>query len=91
MQRMVAQATTMRWGRFQVRPKGEHMAFYELTPAYGRDYKNKAEVTAAFNAGKDFEGDYQLGFGLVNKEQLPAGSTVMLRYKRNTMVTSVKV
>ena len=67
------------------------MAFYELTPAYGRDYKNKAEVTAAFNAGKDFEGGYQLGFSLVNKEQLPAGSTVMLRYKRNTMVTSVKV
>jgi len=67
------------------------MTFYELTPAYGRDYKNKAEVTAAFNAGKDFEGDYQLGFSLVNKEQLPAGSTVMLRYKRNTMVTSIKI
>ena len=64
--------------------------FYELTPAYGRDYKTKAEVIAAFNAEKDFEGDYQLGFNLVNKQQLPKGATVFLRYKRNTMVTSVK-
>lgn len=25
-----------------------------LTPAYGRDYKSKAEVVAAFNEDKDF-------------------------------------
>jgi hypothetical protein len=25
-----------------------------LIPAYGRDYKNKAEVLTAYNAGKDF-------------------------------------
>ena len=68
------------------------MAYYELTPAYGRDdYKTGKEVKAAFDAGKDFEGDYQLGFSLVNKPQIPIGSTVLLRYKRNTQVTSVKV
>ena len=67
------------------------MMFYELTPAYGRDYKTKKEVTEAFNAGKDFEGDYQLGFKLVNKPQLPKGATVILRYKRNMMTTSVKL
>lgn len=64
---------------------------YELTPAYGRDYKKKQEVIDAFNAEKDFEGDYQLGFGLVNKQQIPKGSTVMLRYKKNTAVTVVKI
>ena len=67
------------------------MAFFELTPAYGRDYKTKAEVVAAFNEGKDFEGDYNLGFKLVNKEQLPAGSTVILRYKGNRQTASVKL
>jgi hypothetical protein len=30
--------------------------FYELTPAYGRDYKTKAEVIKAWEDGKDFEG-----------------------------------
>jgi hypothetical protein len=68
--------------------------YYELTPAYGRDYKSRSEVVAAFNEGKDFDGDYQLGFKLVNKPQLMSiGSghgTAMLRYKRNTMVTPVK-
>lgn len=67
------------------------MAFYELTPAYGRDYKTKAEVVAAFNEGKDFEGGYNLGFRLVNKPQLPDGATVILRYKGNRMTASVKV
>lgn len=67
------------------------MAFYELSPAYGRDYKTKAEVVAAFNEGKDFEGDFSLGFKLVNKPQLPAGSTVILRYKNNRNTASVKI
>jgi hypothetical protein len=65
--------------------------FYELTPAYGRDYKSAKEVKAAFESGKDFLGDYQLDFALVNKAQLPVGSTVLLRYKRNTQVTTLKV
>jgi len=32
------------------------MALYavNLVPAYGRDYKTEAEVTTAWNAGKDF-------------------------------------
>lgn len=28
--------------------------FIEAVPAYGRDYKNKAEVTEAWVTGKDF-------------------------------------
>lgn len=65
--------------------------YFELTPAYGRDYSKKADVITAFNEGKDFEGDYQLGFKLVNKSQLPKGATVNLRYKRNTQVAVAKV
>lgn len=64
--------------------------FFELTPAYGRDYKTKAEVIAAWKADKDFEGDYQLGFKPVNRQDIPKPCSVMLRYKRNTMVAMVK-
>lgn len=67
------------------------MPFLELTPVYGRDYKKKAEVIAAFNEGKDFEGGYSIGFKLINKPQIAAGTTVLLRYKGNTRVASVKV
>lgn len=65
--------------------------YYELTPAYGKDYKTKAEVTQAWKDGKDFQGDFQLGFKPVNVKDIPKPCTVMLRYKRNTMVTSVQV
>lgn len=65
--------------------------FFELTPAYGRDYKTAKAVKEDFAANKDFRGDYQMGFALVNRDQIPAGATVLLRYKRNTAVTSVKV
>lgn len=65
--------------------------YYELTPAYGRDYKTKAEVVAAWEAGKDFNGDYQLGFKLVNKQDVPKPCTVNLRYKGNRNVAVVKV
>jgi hypothetical protein len=65
--------------------------YYELTPAYGRDYRTSKEVKAAFQAGKDFQGDYQLGYGYVNKPQLPLGAKVVLRFKGNTMTALDKV
>lgn len=64
---------------------------YELQPAYGRDYKTKAEVIAAFNAGKDFEGDYSMGFRKCSKRDFKEGDTVLLRYKRCQNVAVVKV
>ena len=71
------------------------MMYFELAPAYGRDYKTKAEVTAAWNAGKDFEGDFQLGFKPVNKADLERDwkgkATVNLRYKQCRQVAVVKV
>ena len=65
--------------------------YYELTPAYGRDYKSGKEVKAAFDVGKEFQGDYSLGFRLVNKSQIPVGATVLLRYKALRSVASHKV
>lgn len=62
------------------------MKHYELTPAYGRDYKTKAQVVAAWEAYHDFEGDYQLKFQIVNKEDIPKPCTVNLRYKGNRNV-----
>ncbi len=65
--------------------------YYELTPAYGRDYKSKTEVMAAWYTGKNFQGDYQLGFKPVNLEDIPKPCTVNLRYKGNRSVAVVKV
>ena len=65
--------------------------FYELQPAYGRDYKTAKEVTDAFNNNRDFVGDFQLGFSFVNKEQLEKPYTVILRYSTNMKVASVSV
>ena len=67
------------------------MSYYELTPAYGRDYKSAGEAKAAFDSGQDFLGDFQVGFKPINKPQIEIGSTVLLRYKRNTAVASVKI
>lgn len=68
------------------------MAYYELTPAYGRDYKTKQEVIAAFENGKDFEGDYQLGFKPVNIDDIrPLGGTVNLRYSNTRKVAVYRI
>lgn len=67
------------------------MASYELSPAYGRDYKSAKEVKQAWAEGQDFQGDYQLGFGYVNIESLPKPASVMLRYKHNMSVVCVNV
>ena len=59
-----------------------------LVPAYGRDYKSAKDVKADWEANKDFQvnitGQY------VNKEQVPKGETVTIRYKRLTECVLVK-
>jgi hypothetical protein len=71
------------------------MLYFELSPAYGRDYKTKAEVINAFVCDCDFQGDYQLGFQTCNRADLlakhPKGFTVNLRYKANRSVAVHKV
>ena len=65
--------------------------YYELRPAYGRDYKSKAEVIAAFKEGKDFSGDYQMGFQYCSITDFKPGDHVLLRYKNSRAVTDYKV
>ncbi len=65
--------------------------YYELIPAYGRDYKTAKEVKAAFEDGKDFVGDYNLRFALCNIDAFKPGDTVNLRYKKNRSVIPYKV
>lgn len=63
----------------------------ECVPAYGRDYKTKAEVLAAFEAGKDFQ-IAELGYGgrYVNKEDKPAGTPLCVRYDQLRKVVVIK-
>jgi hypothetical protein len=65
--------------------------YYELTPAYGRDYKNAAAVKADWESDKDFKGDFQLGFATVNRADIPKPCTVILRYDRDRKLTTIKV
>lgn len=65
--------------------------YYELSPAYGRDYAKASEVVEAFNQGQDFVGDYNLGFQYVSRRDLPEGSSVVLRYGKLRKVTTAKV
>jgi hypothetical protein len=65
-----------------------------LTPAYGRDYKSKADVMKDFESDKDFEvndvtaqGQYTNRAGLVAMKV----RSVTIRYARLTRVAVVKV
>lgn len=67
------------------------MTYYELTPAYGQDYRSAKDAHAGWEAGNDWVGDYALGFQYVNKDDIPKPCTVNLRYSHNTKVVPVKV
>ena len=72
-------------------------SYVEVTPAYGRDYKSKAEVVAAWEAGKDFilqDMSSPYDGKPINKQDaagIPGLRAVNLRYKKNTQVAVVKV
>lgn len=61
-----------------------------IVPAYGRDYKNKKDLIADFNANKDFQtpsGSY------INKSQILEMnmSTIQVRYSNNRKTTVIDV
>lgn len=69
------------------------MAYITLTPAYGRDYKNKKEVLADWHNNKDFlitdmsdpyDGSY------MNKEQAKKGNTYNIRYNKLRSILPIK-
>jgi hypothetical protein len=63
-----------------------------LLPAYGRDYKRKADIASDLNNNKDF---YISGISpaLINKEQLISEGikSVVVRYSNQRKVTSLKL
>ncbi len=64
---------------------------YSLTPAYGRDYRNKREAREDFEAGKDFiDSSYGARHTYINREQIPEGAEVRLRFKRATQVVTFR-
>lgn len=66
------------------------MAYLTVTPAYGRDYKSKQAAIADWEANKDFINQGMSGGTYVNKQDVPPGTTVNIRYKRMTQVAGVK-
>lgn len=65
--------------------------YIQLQPAYGKDYKNKAEIEKAFKDGKDFEGGYQINFKLCSIRDFAKGVKVELRYAKLTKAHIVTV
>lgn len=64
------------------------MAFIEVVPAYGRDYKNQAEVKKDWNADKDFQ-DTVTGSYTNKSDCKNLGLSVIVRYSRQMKVMQV--
>lgn len=65
-----------------------------LTPAYGRDYTSAAAARADFDAGKDFilnEHGHRYDGKPINKEQIPPGTNVKIRYAQLRKAVGFKV
>lgn len=66
--------------------------YLTAVPAYGRDYTSQAAVQADWDAGKDF---YVVSVnsrgGYVNRDDLPAGVVLNIRYNKQTRVYSPKL
>ena len=70
------------------------MSHITLTPAYGRDYRNKQEVKADFEADKDFllQDFFSPYDGKpINKSQILPGKKVNIRYSNLRKVAVLTV
>jgi hypothetical protein len=68
------------------------MGMTTLVPAYGRDYKSKKEVLAAWDEGKDFiiNDNFHASDGKpINKPQAKPGEKFNIRYKKLTAICTV--
>jgi hypothetical protein len=65
--------------------------YSELTPAMRRDYASGAKAKASFLQGRDWVYAATGQTTSLRDGVIPAGTTVLLRFKRNTGVTSIKV
>ncbi len=66
------------------------MRYITVTPAYGRDYKAKAEVLKAWDEGADFRVQDPFLSGYMNKDDKPAGSQVSIRFARLTKICVIR-
>ena len=64
------------------------MDWMEVTPAYGRDYKNQKEVKADWDADKDFR-DTVTGRYINKSGAERLGLKVIVRYAKNLKVMSM--
>lgn len=64
--------------------------YLSAIPAYGRDYKSKKEVMAAWNEGKDFLIQDMRHSGYINKDDKPANVVLNVRYKNLMNVCVIK-
>ena len=63
-----------------------------LIPAYGRDYKNKADAIASFLGGKDWQiASLFHGNGYCSVSDCQGGERISLRYARQSKVAVVSV
>jgi hypothetical protein len=65
--------------------------YQTVIPAYGRDYKNKAEVETDFRAGKDFQMQSLTSSGYCSIRDFQKGVIVNVRYSKLTKVLPLKV
>lgn len=65
--------------------------YQTVTPAYGRDYRSKAEAIAAFESGADFVLQSYNGSGYVSRADFAPGATANIRYSQLRKVAVYKV
>ena len=61
-----------------------------LTPAYGRDYRNKKEVLQDFHANKNFILNDMTGTCYINKQDIGPNINVNIRYSKLRKVLTLR-
>ena len=65
------------------------MAWLTVTPAYGRDYTNQAQVRADWEAGKDFQDTATGQYLSIRDAQKDPDMHVHVRYAKLRKITQV--
>jgi hypothetical protein len=71
------------------REEGEPMCYVSAVPAYGRDYQTPEEVLDDWMNFRDFRVMDLMFQGYVNREDLPEGTTLNIRYDQQREVLPV--
>ena len=66
------------------------MRYLTVTPAYGRDYRSKKEVQAAWDRGEDFQSqDFQFSGYLNNRDKVDEDIVLMARYNKLQKIVEI--